>query len=55
VTRHPTVGGGSPHRPAITRWDYSGFAVFLEGDRVIHAVATGEAAAAPSAAPAPPA
>jgi hypothetical protein len=53
VTRHAAVGGGSPHRPAITRWDYSGFAVFFEGDRVIHAVATGEAAAAPSAAPAP--
>ncbi len=53
VTRHPAVGGGSPHRPAITRWDYSGFAVFFEGDRVIHAVATGEATAAPGAAPAP--
>jgi hypothetical protein len=53
VTRHAAVGGGSPHRPAITRWDYSGFAVFFEGDRVIHAVATGEAAVAPSAAPAP--
>ena len=53
VTRHPAVGGGSPHRPQITRWDYSGFAVFFEGDRVIHAVATGEGAAAPSTAPAP--
>lgn len=53
VTRHPAVGGGSPHHPAITRWDYGGFAVFFEGDRVIHAVATGEATAAPSAAPAP--
>ncbi|HEV2285316.1 MAG TPA: hypothetical protein VGR80_04670 [Steroidobacteraceae bacterium] len=56
VTRHPAVGGGSPHRPPITRWDYSAFAVFFEGDRVIHAVATGgETAAppAPAAAPAP--
>ncbi len=51
VTRHPAVGGGSPHRPPITRWDYSGFAVFFEGDRVIHAVATGEATAAPAPAP----
>jgi len=34
--RHPTVG-----QPPITRWDYAGFAVFFEKDRVIHAVATG--------------
>jgi hypothetical protein len=33
-TRHPTVG-----KPPITRWDYAGFSVFFEGDRVIHAVA----------------
>jgi hypothetical protein len=36
LTRHPTVGA-----PPITRWDYSGFAVFFEHDRVIHAVVTG--------------
>jgi hypothetical protein len=36
ATRHPTVG-----QPPITRWDYNGFAVFFEHDRVIHAVATG--------------
>jgi hypothetical protein len=49
VTRHPTVGGGSPHHPPITRWDYNGFSVFFEGDRVIHSVVTGgEAAPAPS-------
>lgn len=54
VTRHATVGGGSPHHPPITRWDYNGFAVFFEGDRVIHSVATGgEPAPAPAAAPAP--
>ena len=53
VTRHPTVGGGSPHTPPITRWDYSGFSVFFESDRVIHSVVTGEAAPpAPAAAPA---
>jgi len=55
VTRHPTVGGGSPHTPPITRWDYSGFSVFFEGDRVIHSVVTEAPAApaAPAAAPAP--
>ena len=36
LNRHPTVG-----EPPITRWDYNGFAVFFEHDRVIHAVATG--------------
>jgi hypothetical protein len=36
VSRHPTVG-----EPPITRWDYNGFAVFFEHDRVIHAVVTG--------------
>ena len=40
VSRHPTVGG-APHQPPITRWDYNGFSVFFEHDRVIHAVATG--------------
>jgi hypothetical protein len=36
ASKHPTVG-----QPPITRWDYPGFAVFFEKDRVIHAVATG--------------
>ena len=35
VTRHATVG-----QPPITRWDYNGFSVFFEHDKVIHAVAT---------------
>ena len=35
VEKHPTVG-----QPPITRWDYTGFSVFFEGDRVIHAVVT---------------
>ncbi len=49
-TRHPTVG-----QPPITRWDYPGFSVFFERDRVIDAVATGDhpptadAASAPTA------
>ena len=34
--RHAAVG-----QPPITRWDYPGFAVFFENDRVIHWVATG--------------
>jgi hypothetical protein len=52
VTRHPTVGGGSPHRPPITRWDYNGFSVFFEKDRVIDSVATGgEAGGAQATAP----
>ena len=41
VTRHPAVGGSSSQQPPITRWDYNGFSVFFEHDRVIHAVATG--------------
>ncbi len=35
VEKHPTIG-----QPPITRWDYTGFSVFFEHDRVIHAVAT---------------
>jgi hypothetical protein len=35
AARHPTVG-----QPPITRWDYPGFAVFFEGEHVIHSVAT---------------
>jgi hypothetical protein len=38
---HPAVG-----TPAITRWDYQGFSVFFENDRVIHAVVTSFAPAA---------
>jgi hypothetical protein len=36
ATRHAAVG-----QPPITRWDYQGFSVFFEHDKVIHAVATG--------------
>ena len=32
--RHDAVG-----KPPITRWDYPGFSVFFENQRVIHAVA----------------
>lgn len=34
--RHAAVGA-----PPITRWDYAGFSVFFENDRVIDAVAAG--------------
>jgi hypothetical protein len=56
VARHPTVGGGSPHQPPITRWDYNGFSVVFERDRVIDSVVVASAAPAPSspAAASPP-
>jgi hypothetical protein len=53
VTRHPAVGGAGAHQPPITRWDYNGFTVVFEHDRVIDAVATGAAPASEPAAPAP--
>lgn len=37
-TRHKQVGGGHPKRPPITRWDYAGFSVVFERDRVIDTV-----------------
>ena len=40
VTKHPTVGGASAQQPPITRWDYNGFAVIFERDRVVDSVAT---------------
>jgi hypothetical protein len=50
VTRHPTVGGASPQQPPITRWDYNGFAVVFERDRVVDSVATsGESSSPPAA------
>ena len=50
VTRHPAVGGSSEHQPPITRWDYSGFSVFFERDRVIDSVVTGSTVTASSVA-----
>jgi len=41
VTRHPTVGGASAQQPPITRWDYNGFSVIFERDRVIDSVVIG--------------
>lgn len=33
TTRHAAIGA-----PPITRWDYPGFSVFFEHDRVLHSV-----------------
>ncbi len=46
--RHPAVG-----EPPISRWDYPGFSVFFEKDRVIHAVVVESSApgATPAASP----
>lgn len=41
ATKHPTVGGGSPRQPPITRWDYPEFTVVFENDKVIDAVIPG--------------
>jgi hypothetical protein len=40
VEKHPAVGG-APAQPPITRWDYNGFAVVFERDRVIDSVVIG--------------
>jgi hypothetical protein len=39
--KRPTVGGDSPKQPPITRWDYDGFAVIFERDKVVDAVVPG--------------
>jgi hypothetical protein len=36
VSKHAAVG-----QPPITRWDYQGFSVFFEFNKVIHSVAVG--------------
>ena len=39
LTEHPAVStAGGPQHPPITRWDYNGFSVFFEHDRVVHSV-----------------
>ena len=41
VERHPAVSSpGTAHQPPITRWDYTGFSVIFERDRVIDSVVT---------------
>lgn len=39
--KKPTVGGDTPKHPPITRWDYDGFVVIFEKDRVVDAVVPG--------------
>jgi hypothetical protein len=39
--KQPSVGGDRPQHPPITRWDYDGFSVIFEHDRVINAVVPG--------------
>jgi len=64
--KQPTVGGDAPKHPPITRWDYDGFVVIFENERVIDAVVPGappkvyhkdrlQPVAATSASPPPPA
>src|SRR5215469_17971009 len=41
VERHPAVSSpGTVHQPPITRWDYTGFSVIFERDRVVDSVVT---------------
>lgn len=42
LQRYAPVGGGHPRQPPITRWDYDGYSVFFEHDRVIDAVVKGQ-------------
>jgi hypothetical protein len=45
LTEHPPVSAsGGPSQPPITRWDYAGFSVFFEHDRVVHSVIHRQAA-----------
>jgi hypothetical protein len=37
----PAQKRGTVGKPPITRWDYAGFAVYFEFDRVVHAVSAG--------------
>ncbi|MGB5472010.1 MAG: hypothetical protein WBQ78_00865 [Gammaproteobacteria bacterium] len=39
AVEQPTVSvNGGPFQPPITRWDYDGFSVIFENDRVVHSV-----------------
>jgi hypothetical protein len=39
--RVPAVGGANAHQPPISRWEYPGFVVYFENDKVVHTVAIG--------------
>lgn len=38
--KYPAVGGGGPHTPPITRWQYETFSVYFENSHVVNAVLT---------------
>ena len=39
VSEEPTVSvNGGPMQPPITRWNYNGYSVVFENDRVVHSV-----------------
>ena len=38
--RAPAVGGATTAQPPITRWEYPGFVVYFEHNRVVHTVTT---------------
>ena len=38
--RAPAVGGATTAQPPITRWEYPGFVVYFEHNKVVHTVVT---------------
>ena len=38
--RVPAVGGATAAQPPITRWEYPGFVVYFEHNKVVHTVTT---------------
>lgn len=40
-SKQPTVGGETAKHPPITRWDYPGFSIIFEKDKVVDAVIPG--------------
>ena len=52
--RYPSVGGGGPRTPPITRWQYQAFSVYFENSHVVNAVLTKASALEIGPAPARP-
>ncbi|HET9447696.1 MAG TPA: hypothetical protein VFO35_15630 [Steroidobacteraceae bacterium] len=40
IRRAPAVGGATAAQPPITRWEYPGFVVYFEHNKVVHTVTT---------------
>jgi hypothetical protein len=38
IAQFAPVGGGKPQHPPITRWQYDGYTVYFERDKVIYSV-----------------